>query len=563
MRAMGFQRTAVAIDLGARTIRIIELRLSEKAAVIERALAISRSELEGEGVDPGDWKALAKSLRSRMADARIPLKGVVLGIGGQDSMMRYTRIPPVPAWRLQVIMNYEVGEVAEKIGEPLASDYRVLELPREADADQTILIGLAKEDQLQKVLDALEESGISVQKALPGPLAVFTAHEAFGKQMDPDAPEDDLLLLADLGAENLSLTLVLNGKLAFARSISFGGKAFTEAVASAMGISFDDAEKLKLAKGGLDEKERGVLLDTVSPLRSAAGQLLGMLQSSLRFSSSQIGVALPPLGRAVLLGGGMKLRGLADFISQGLGKPAELFQPIGLKPGPAVEETLSRKLSAEPSDFGTAIGLAASSLREKAGGDPARSSFNILPSTYKKRREFKERTLFLYAAGILLVLLLVARLAHGIVRNSEASAVHEDLKARHANLTKMKAEQDETAKKADEHRARLNRLLREAEQTAFQAYVLDLLSRTLRPEIQLEKVYLDMEPAEDGVNLDYNLRIIGRVNNEKRQGLDWVLELQSALEADERIGSVAEESSKPEGVWYTFELSLRPNYVTY
>jgi len=560
MAALRFQRSAVAMDIGARTIRVVELRLADKAAVIERAVLIDRDELE---IEAGDWKGLARLLRLRMAEARIPTKGVALGIGGQDSMMRYTRIPPVPAWRLQVIMSYEVGEISEKIGEPLASDYRVLELPREADEDQTVLIGLAKEKPLQELLDALEEVGISVQRVVPGALAIHAAHDAFGRKMDPDAPEDDLLLLADLGAENLAMALVLNGKLAFARSTSLGGKFFTEAIQSALGMSFEEAEELKIQRGGLDERERGVFHDTVTPLRTAAGQLLGMLQSSLRFSSSQIGVSLPPLQRVVLLGGGMRLRGLPAFIAQGLGKPAELFQPSGLKTGPGLSETLSRSFGTELSDHGAVIGLGMSGLREKAGGDTSKSHFNVMPSAYTKRRVFKERTVFLHAAGILLVLLLAGRLAHGIVRNSRASSVHADLQGRHATLTKQKTEQDETTRKAEAYRARLNRLLRESEQTAFQAYVLDLLSRTLRPEIQLERIYLDAEPLEDGTNLDYNLRISGRVNNEKRQGLDWVLELQAALEADERIASVTEESTKPEGVWYRFEISLRPNYVTY
>ena len=215
---MAFRKSAVAIDLGSHAIRVLEVSVSEKGVSVHRALVVSRSELEEEGIEPRDHAALAKALKARMAEARISTRGVVLGIGGQDSMMRYTRIPPVPAWRLKVIMNYEVTEVAEKIGEPLASDFRVLELPREADEDQTILIGLAKETPLQEILDAFEAAGITVERAVPNPLAVFASCDAFGTKLDPDAPEDDLLLAADMGAENLNVAIVLNGRLAFARS---------------------------------------------------------------------------------------------------------------------------------------------------------------------------------------------------------------------------------------------------------------------------------------------------------------------------------------------------------
>ena len=307
---MAFKKSAVAIDIGAHTIRATDITVSAAGVSVEKALIIERSELLVDGWEPGNLEQLGRMIAARMSDQKISTRGVVLGIGSQDCMMRYTRIPPVPSWRLKVIMSYEVGEVAEKIGEPLASGYRPLQLAREAEEDQTILIGLAKEKPLEALVDALEAAGITVAMAVPNPVALFAAHDAFGQKADAEASEDDLVLLADIGAENLSLALVLNDKLAFARNISFGGKNFTEALASSLSLDPAQAEKLKISKGGVDESERGVHHDTVMPLRSAAGQLLGMLQSSIRFASTQIGVTLPALTRVVLAGGGSRLRGL-------------------------------------------------------------------------------------------------------------------------------------------------------------------------------------------------------------------------------------------------------------
>ncbi len=560
---MAFSRNAVAIDLGAHSIKVVDVTVSPAGVHVGRALHVERSELASLGLEPGNAEQLARMLRERMVEARISARGVILGIGGQDCMMRYTRIPPVPAWRLKVIMQYEASEVAEKIGEPLASGYRPLQLAREADEDQTILIGLAKEKPLQDLLDALESAGIVVERVIPGAIAVFSAHDAFGKKADPDSPEDDLVLVADMGAENLSIALVLNDKLAFARSVTFGGKNFTEALAQGLGISPADAEKLKVARGGLDEREKGVHPDSVMYLRAASGQLLGMLQASLRFASTQIGVSLPALSRVSLLGGGMRLRGLPAFLTQGLGKPAELFSPSGVKLSSDLPQPVAKALSEKPGDFGAALGLGASRLREGSGTDAAKSPLSLLPAKYAKRREFKDRTLFLYAAGALLVVFLCARLAHAIYANVSASSVRSQLEGVHAALDAKKKELDQTVREAEKRKARLNRLLRESELTAFQAYVLDLLSRVVRPEIQLEKIHMDLGESEDDTSFDYNLRVAGRVNNEKRQGLDWILELQSALKAEERIASVEVESSRPDGAWYTFELSLRPNYVSY
>ena len=66
--------------------------------------------------------------------------------------------------------------------------------------DLTLLIAQAKEGPLGEILDALEGEGITVAKAVPGAVALFTLEDALGRKPDSDLPEDDLALLADLGA---------------------------------------------------------------------------------------------------------------------------------------------------------------------------------------------------------------------------------------------------------------------------------------------------------------------------------------------------------------------------
>ncbi|HBO51794.1 MAG TPA: hypothetical protein DD471_07415, partial [Planctomycetes bacterium] len=116
-------------------------------------------------------------------------------------------------------------------------------------------------------------------------------------------------------------------------------------------------------------------------------------------------------------------------------------------------------------------------------------------------------------------------------------------------------------------RGRINRLLREAEPTAFQAFVLDYLAVHLRSEVQLELVDLDVTPeeAEDGsIDNTYRLIIRGRANNEKRKGHDWVLDLQSELKKQERVRDVffGKQPRTDTAAWYSFEMIIEPQYVS-
>ena len=102
--------------------------------------------------------------------------------------------------------------------------------------------------------------------------------------------------------ENLNVALILNGRLVFARSVAFGGKNFTEALAQSLNFAHRDAERVKIARGGLDERVKKVPVEVVAPLRNVAGRLLGALQSSMKFAETQTGVELPALSRIVLPG---------------------------------------------------------------------------------------------------------------------------------------------------------------------------------------------------------------------------------------------------------------------
>ena len=110
---MAFQRTSVGVDIGSHAIKVVHLKVTDRGAFIQQALYYDRVALVARGVDPDDFGAVATLLANQMAAHRIPTRGVVLSIAGSDSILRYTAVPPVPTWRLNVIMKYEVEEVAD------------------------------------------------------------------------------------------------------------------------------------------------------------------------------------------------------------------------------------------------------------------------------------------------------------------------------------------------------------------------------------------------------------------------------------------------------------------
>ena len=546
---MAITRSVTGVDLGRDSIKAVQVELSGAEASILRSVSIPRVRLEGQ-----DPQSIAAALGAAMEQAGIPTNGVTLGLGGEDSILRYNHIPPQASAKLPLIMQYEVESVSERMGESVASDFKQLPAIRD-DGERTVLLGLAREQALSETLEALEAEGIVVANAVPSSLAVFGAWEMVATKADLDAPEDDLVLIVDLGRSILDVALVLNNRLIFARSTTFGGDQFTEALAGELDATMEQAETVKLQRGGVDDALKGVDDRTVRPLRTAAGQLLGMLESSVRVGGSQAGIQLPDVTRLWFAGGGMRLKGLPRYLATGLGKlREEVFDPAG----PSDEEGAG-------GSFTTALGLSAVGLQSGRSGDRD-VILNILPQQYSDRQTFRDRTRFLLVAATLLFLLLCARFADGWMQGAKVEKMHTKLTGQKTSLDKQMAEKKGWIEKNNRVRSRINRLLREGEPTVFQAFVLDYLSTNLPAEIQLEMVDLEVDEleSEDGVGAEmkYVLAVKGRANNEKGKGTHLVLKLrEDLLKQKEHIRKVDNINVRSEpGAWYSFLFHIEPKY---
>jgi hypothetical protein len=111
-------------------------------------------------------------------------------------------------------------------------------------------------------------------------------------------------------------------------------------------------------------------------------------------------------------------------------------------------------------------------------------------------------------------------------------------------------------------RARINRILREAEVTPFQAFALDFLGKRAGPELKILAVKLITDAADDGEPV-YLLQVDGSADNGTQKALEHIEELRAAFAAEARISKVEVPSTAPDGNWYRFQMLLTPSYPVY
>ncbi|MEZ6016814.1 MAG: pilus assembly protein PilM [Planctomycetota bacterium] len=382
-------RTATGIDVGTHTA--IAIRGQYKGNTFH---ATGFAVAQNDGDEPADaYRALAPELKAsgfKPTAARI-------AVSGRDVNVRYTRVPEVPDWQLRNLMRFEVQEIGDQSGSEVASDFNLLPRPPEISGEDVVLLAMARESLLEQHQAGLASVGGTLDSFSPAALGLYNAFLRYG------VVQDETVLLANVGAENVDVVITRGPDLLFARNLTGGGRLFDDAVAQRFGVDPARGEELKIELASLkpgkpqptpnhDKASRAIL--------GAAGQLASLLQSAVMFCKSQVKISGLKIDRVLLCGGGAALDGLVEYLRAGMGVPIELFDPFRVVDTSALAPEVADQLEEYKLEAVVALGLAT------MGSDPDAYGIEVLPAKLAKQREFLGGTIWLIGAGLLLVGLL-------------------------------------------------------------------------------------------------------------------------------------------------------------
>ncbi len=404
---------AIGIDIGTHAAKVA---LLQKKGGMTRAVRLFRAPLEGD----------TDRVRIQGALKRAGINGgpALVGITGRDLIVRYTHVPPVPEWRLKLLMQFEINEVSGQSGGEVAADYRKLTLPIETDED-TVLVALARNQYLQPRLGAAVGAGMNASGGCPNSAALFNAFLVHGTW-----EEGETTFLVNIGRENIDMALQRDGELLFARNMAGGGQMFTEAIMSTFALKERKAEKNKTTKGDLTPRGQARYADSTAEklanaMQGPAGQLVSMIQSSVMIGRAQTKISDLNVDRLVLTGGTARMKGIREYFEASMNVPVAIFDPASEIDQSGLDPNDAQELGDTPADFAVAIGLAETLLQPQA------FRLEVLTEKEKKRRYFTTRTIWAIAAGLVALIWIVA------LFKTRAQAI-EQYEAANATLSREK-----------------------------------------------------------------------------------------------------------------------------
>jgi Tfp pilus assembly PilM family ATPase len=374
------------IDVGAYSIKFVVFEVGFRQSVFRGAF----EELVGEGhpgVGVGGGAAASAAAAAAGAESVEPLlirqaravreglqrvssdSTLYLAVPGDQLSLRSLELPFVDPRKIDQVIGFELeGQMVHSLDDVIF-DHVVV---RRGDGGSTVVAAAARQEDVSALLEALRNEGIDPRALFAAPIiyhALGIAPEGAdgtarsdGASLEVDGPDQpdepdeptqtNLPAIVDLGHLRTNLFVGQDGGRMFARTITRGGHHLTEALASALGVDRDRAERIKrtdarlLVPGVAADRRAGAPGPVLAPtagavkldaiLRGALAPLIRDLRQTLASVRATGGT---DISRLQVTGGAARLKGMLPFLEQELGIPVTYLMVPNVMQGGAPLDT--------------------------------------------------------------------------------------------------------------------------------------------------------------------------------------------------------------------------------
>ena len=340
----------IGLDIGSSAIKLVEAEKKRGGWVVRSFTSVTLPEdtiVDGEIVNHA---AVVEAIRAVMKESGAGSKLVATSVAGSSVIIKHINIPHTQPKELEDQVYWEAEQYIPFDMKDISLDFEVVHEDA-GDGKMDVLLVAAKKDFIEKRLAAVRECGLNPEVLDVDVLALANVFWE-NYEMTPD----NAVVLVDIGASLTKINIVSTNTTIFTRDVAVGGKNLTQEIQNRLGISFQEAEVLKI-----DACSTGQIPEEVLPLVNAICENVSLeIRRSLDFYAASP-VQLP-VTAVFLCGGASRIPGLSNMLSEMLGLPIEYLNPFN-KVACSGRQFNEEFLSAISSSAAVPLGLA---LRNEA-----------------------------------------------------------------------------------------------------------------------------------------------------------------------------------------------------
>ncbi len=327
--SFGKPKVSLGLDIGSDTFRVAQVQPSKGLPLLTNCGSIRVPRGAVVGGEIVDSEVVSYSLSELWKKAGLSEKRVILGVSNQKVVVRLIDLPYMEKSELKSALQFQAQDYIPIPVEDVILDYLVVnEYTTEAGERMLqILLVAAQRDMIQNIVSSVEAAGLRPEVI---DVSAFAITRSLISAPPPTLAEEprpkETVALLNIGAGITSMVVVEGNVVKFARVIALAGDDWSEALADGMGITFDEAEDIKI-RVGLPPLVGDRFIDVPSELMDRADIAQDIMEREvMRFigecrRSFDYYLAQVPTGeiqRVILSGGASKLKNLIPYMEKGL-----------------------------------------------------------------------------------------------------------------------------------------------------------------------------------------------------------------------------------------------------
>ena len=272
---------------------------------------------DGEVRDP---EPVSEAIAQLWKRAKLRTKRAVIGVANQRVVVRTVDFPFMDEKDFRSSLRFQAADHIPMPIEDAQLDFQMIgEYTTDSgDHMMRVLLVAAATDMVEGFVSAAAGGGVEASAVDLTPFAVARAVSGAARGEVGMAGSEAVV---DVGAGVTNIVIHHNGEPRFVRILLVGGDDATSALADELGVSFDEAEALKLDLG------RGVgSPETQQVLGMRVDALVDEIRGSIDYYMSQ--EESEPLASFILTGGGSLTPGLLDRLEQAVQLEVSRARPL-------------------------------------------------------------------------------------------------------------------------------------------------------------------------------------------------------------------------------------------
>ena len=314
-----WNKPLAAIDIGSHSIKLVQLKKTGKNYHLQHFGVMP---LKHEAIVDGaiaDAGAVVEGIRNLVKMEKIATKDIVTSVAGESVIVKKIRIPHMSEKELSESITWEAEQHIPFEISDVNLDFQIMP-PQEFSGDDDrmdVILVAARRSKMEDHIGVLHEAGLNPIIVDTDVFAIENEYEINGEL------DDEVTALVDVGASTMNVNIMHSGATLFQYDVTAGGNHYNEALQSAFGLDYEEAENLKLGVGFTDE----LGLQQVLPVLVAVSETLcDELKRSLDFFRST--AENTEITKMVLSGGCARMKGLDALFSKRLRIPVEVANPF-------------------------------------------------------------------------------------------------------------------------------------------------------------------------------------------------------------------------------------------